>query len=286
MDINMALAINWYIQNIGKHTYSEGGAGNPPRFDCSSSVSLALQAAGAPNFGLLSTVTLGAELAKLGFKKVYSGPTKGATGVANGDVVLMSGGANMSVSGGSNGHTGIIGTNGNFYNTTATDWKTGDIFVPNDAVQVAPWNEYITHTRLTEYTEIWRYTTTFTVANKSAISTKVRKVKVDGLWQPVITPQETTGAIQDYLNSIGYSLDPDEKFGDKTAKAFQTAINAKLKAMGINYSIGVDGIFKTKSIKGLRYILGTRNNNDDTISTPSTVVTAMQNALNSGKQWL
>ena len=178
MTINMNKAIAWYQSNVGKHTYSMEN----PRFDCSYSVAAALSAAGAggisPN--AYNTVNLPALLDKLGFQRVYSGPTLRATGVLDGDVVLMSGGNSMADSAGDNGHTGIIGPNGKFYNTTATDWMNGKKFVAGNAVQIAPWMEYIKITRLKNHTEIWRLGKA--VASKPAGKSKPAKLTVDSIF--------------------------------------------------------------------------------------------------------
>lgn len=270
MTINMNEAIAWYQANVGKHTYSMEN----PRFDCSYSVAAALSAAGAggisPN--AYNTVNLPALLDKLGFQRVYSGPTLRATGVLDGDVVLMSGGNSMADSAGDNGHTGIIGTNGKFYNTTATDWMNGKKFVAGNAVQIAPWLEYIKVTRLKAHTEIWRLVNDVKEVNPAAVTST--KLAVDGYAGPA-----TWKAVQLYLNRINYELVVDGIPGVNTIKSLQQALNAKLHA-----GLVIDGLFGPLTIKALQRLLGTPV--DGVISKPSVMVKALQTALNSGKQWL
>ena len=270
MTIDMKKAIAWYQANVGKHTYSM----DPPRFDCSFSVASALVAAGAQAVNPLnySTVTLPAYLKANGFKLAYSGATSGAGNVQFGDVILMSAGPDMASSGGAGGHTGIIGDGGIFWNTTATDWATGQTFLPGHAVQQAPWARYIQITRLKAHTEIWRLGKNVKEVQPAAVAST--KLAVDGYAGPA-----TWKAVQLYLNKIRYALVVDGIPGVNTIKALQQALNAKIHA-----GLVVDGSFGPLTIKALQRLLGTPV--DGVISKPSAMVKALQTALNSGRQWL
>ncbi|WP_054639827.1 peptidoglycan amidohydrolase family protein [Lactococcus fujiensis] len=67
MTIIWTNAVNWYKSNIGKQTYSQ----KPPRFDCSSSATLAFASAVGINIDAMkySTVNLADLFAKNGLKK-------------------------------------------------------------------------------------------------------------------------------------------------------------------------------------------------------------------------
>lgn len=94
----------------------------------------------------------------------------------------------------------------------------------------------------------------------------------------------TWRAVQGYLNHIGYHLAVDGIRGAGTTKALQQAINAKLKAMRINFSLVVDGVAGSNTWKGLQMVLGTPV--DGVKSSPSQMIMAMQKQLNTGTQWL
>lgn len=267
MTIIWTNAVNWYKSNIGKQTYSQ----NPPRFDCSSSAALAFaSAAGISVNGLnYSTLNLADLFAKNGLKKVYSGPTAGAKNWPGYGFALMSIGNDMSSSAGDNGHVGLITPSGDFWNTTATDWATGKLFVKDNAVQVAPWSAYTEVTRLKAHTEIW-------ALPESAVKNNLVVDGYDGV--------NTWKAVQTYLNSIGYHLVVDSIPGKATISALQQAINAKLKVMKVNFNLMIDGIAGFNTWKGLQIVLGTPV--DGIKSKPSQMIMAMQKALNSGKNWL
>lgn len=97
---------------------------------------------------------------------------------------------------------------------------------------------------------------------------------IDGSFGPA-----TVRAVQSYLNKIGYNLMVDGSRGPATVKAMQQALNAKLK---INLTI--DGSFGPATVKAMQQLLGTTQ--DGVISTPSQMVSALQRAINSGKQWI
>ena len=100
------------------------------------------------------------------------------------------------------------------------------------------------------------------------------KLDVDGSWGPA-----TTRAVQTYLNKIGYHLAVDGSRGPATVRAIQQALNAKLKI-----NLAIDGSMGPATVKALQRLL--RTTQDGVISRPSQMVTALQQALNSGKQWI
>lgn len=263
MTINWTNAVNWYKSNIGKKTYSQ----NPPRFDCSLSAALAFAAAvGISVNGLnYSTLNLADLFAKNGLKKVYSGPTAGAKNWRGYGFALMSIGSDMSSSAGDNGHVGLITPSGDFWNTTATDWRTGKLFVKNNAVQVAPWSAYTVVTRLKAHTEIWAVPTT---------TATTPELVVDG-----IDGVATWKAVQASLNKIGYKLVVDGIPGKATISALQRALNAKLRI-----NLVIDGIAGKATWSALQRLLGTPV--DGIKSRPSLMIIALQKVLNTGKTWI
>lgn len=100
------------------------------------------------------------------------------------------------------------------------------------------------------------------------------KLDIDGSWGTA-----TTCAVQTYLNKIGYHLAVDGSRGPTTVRAIQQALNAKLKI-----NLAIDGSMGPATTKALQRLLGTTQ--DGVISSPSQMVTALQQALNSGKQWI
>ena len=189
--------IEWYKSNVGKHTYSM----ETPRFDCSFSVASALEAASGAKIVPMSysTINLGDLLKRLGFVKVYSGRTNNAP-VKEFDVILMTNADSMSGSGGAGGHTGIIGAGGIFWNTTPTDWSTGNSYLKGKAVQSPSWSVYRNITRLQHLTEVWRYQGK-TTQNKQVSN----KITVDGLFgvNSVIALQSLAGTGSDgYITYI------------------------------------------------------------------------------------
>ncbi|WP_374284245.1 peptidoglycan amidohydrolase family protein [Lactococcus sp.] len=270
--IDVAKAIKFYQDNVGKKTYNM----TAPRFDCSSTLCNALIAGGATNKGELSTVTMPAWLKENGYQVVYEGATTGATAVKYGDVPLMYV-TTVEASGGSNGHTGLIGNNDTFWNTTATRFSDGALFVQGQAVQSPKWSDYIKYTRMKK-TQIWRQVTTST----SKPASPAFNLKIDGIWG-----SDTWKGIQTMLAYIGHNLGAsgiDGVGGTITVKALQSALNAKLKLTG-NAKLVVDGILGVATIKALQKLFGTPQ--DGFVSKPtSQMVWKMQEAIKAGKVWL
>ncbi|MQW22935.1 MULTISPECIES: peptidoglycan-binding protein [unclassified Lactococcus] len=266
--MNWSKAVAWYQENVGKHTYSQ----IYPRFDCSSSAAEAFAKAVGLSINALnySTLNLASLFSQHGLTKVYSGTTAGAKNWRGYGFALMSIGQDMSSSGGNSGHVGLITPEGNFWNTTATDWDNGKIFVKNNAVQVAPWSSYTGVTRLKAHTEIWA------VEETGNTPTQLEVDGYDGLL--------TWKAVQTSLNLIGYSLVVDGIPGKATISALQQSINAKLKVMKVNFNLVIDGIAGFNTWKGLQIVLGTPV--DGVKSKPSQMIMALQKALNSGKNWI
>lgn len=265
-------AINQYKAWVGNKTYSMEYNN---RFDCSLSVYQALVVGGAKAVSHnISTLNLGSWLKDNGYTMVYEGSTKGSSNaVQKGDVPVMYIGS-VAQSGGANGHTGLIGDSGTFWNATATRWSDGATFVKGQAVQSPKWSEYIKITRMTGV-QIWR--------PKNQTSTHTGGIAVDGVWG-----KDTWKGVQSQLIRIGHNLSKyggvDGIGGVGTVRALQSALNAKLKLTGGNKLVQ-DGIMGKFTIKALQQLFGTPR--DGVISKPqSQMVIKMQQAINSGRVWL
>ena len=268
MTVNNDQVINWFTDRIGEITYSMDGSrnGSDGTADCSGSISQALIEASGVNNGLLSTISLDGYLAKLGYQKVYSGPTAGAVNTQHGDIILMSITDDMAGSGGTGGHVGVIHQGGNFISCTATRWTDGATFVEGQAIQSAPWEQYKNVTRLKAHSEIWRN------GQPSC------GIAVDGIWG-----HDTWKGVQEMLIRIGHNLAPDGADGiggPITTKALQRALNAKLRI-----NLDVVGIMGAQTVKALHKLMGTPQ--DGVISSPSSkMVIALQEKINSGQVWI
>ena len=272
MTVNNNQVISWFTNRIGELTYSMEGSrnGSDGTADCSGSVSQALIEASGVNEGLLSTVSLAGYLQRLGYQKVYSGPTAGADGIQDGDIILMSATDDMAGSGGSGGHVGVIHQGSNFISCTATRWTDGATFVEGQAIQSAPWEQYKNVTRLKAHSEIWR--------NGQPEQRPIGGIAVDGVWG-----HDTWKGVQEMLIRIGHNLAPDGADGiggPITIKALQRALNAKLRV-----NLDVDGIMGMQTVKALQKLMGTPQ--DGVISSPSSqMVIALQEKINSGQVWI
>ena len=145
--------VNWLINRRGKLTYSMLGSRNgiDGTADCSGAISQALKDSGIPIQGLPSTVTLGQQLAKNGFYRVSRNEEWNSV---TGDIVLMSWGVDMSTSGGSGGHVGVMVDSLNFI---SCDYSTQG--AQGQAINTYPWNDYYSWNNPT-YIEVWRYAVT------------------------------------------------------------------------------------------------------------------------------
>lgn len=148
--VNLDNLTKWFLDRKGQLTYSMYGSrnGTDGTADCSGSISTALKSCGFNINGLPSTVTLGAELAKNGFKKIAVNQDWNAQ---KNDIVLMSWGDDMSSSGGSGGHVGVMLDSENFISVDY--WTRGQ---KGTAVHQINWNSYVYATN-PNYTEVWRY---------------------------------------------------------------------------------------------------------------------------------
>ena len=269
--------IDWYKQNVGKHTYSMD---SNSRFDCSSSVASALAYASGKKINVMSynTVNLGALLKSLGFVRVYAGSTLGAN-VKEFDVILMTNGANMSQSAGASGHTGVIGSGGTFWNTTPTNFYTGQTYAKGQAVQSSPWNSYKVVTRLKNYTEVWRY---------GAKQTSHAKLELDG-FLGLGTWREIGRAVGVDSGSVisGQTLNNKSRLKGVTVKVSYTGegsltVSKWQKKLGVNSDGIIGKEFITalqKRLKKLGYYSGAI---DGVFDYPSTTILAWQKWLNKG----
>ena len=151
--MNTDILINWFESRRGKLTYSMYGSrnGSDGTADCSGSISQALKEAGIPINGLPSTVTLGTQLAQNGFIRVSKNTDWTAQ---RGDIVLMSWGSDMSESGGSGGHVGVMEDADTFISVDY--WTSGQ---EGTAVSSHNWDQYYAYERPI-YIEVWRYNDT------------------------------------------------------------------------------------------------------------------------------
>ena len=152
MSINKAKIVSWFDNHKGRLTYSMYGSRNGAdgTADCSGSITQAVyDAGGSKPAYLYSTVTLGSYLAANGFKRISQNQGWNAQ---QGDIVLMSWGANMASSGGAGGHVGVMKDANTFI---STDYWTGG--AANTAVSEHNYNGYYANSR-PSYIEVWRYT--------------------------------------------------------------------------------------------------------------------------------
>lgn len=149
--MNTDVLINWFESRRGKLTYSMYGSrnGTDGTADCSGAISQALKEAGVNIQGLPSTVTLPNQLAQNGFTRVSENTDWDGQ---RGDIILMSWGANMSQSGGSGGHVGVLEDGSTFI---SVDYWTGG--ASGQAVSSHNWDEYYA-VQKPKYVEAWRYT--------------------------------------------------------------------------------------------------------------------------------
>lgn len=152
MSINKAKIVSWFDNRKGRLTYSMYGSRNGAdgTADCSGSITQAVyEAGGSKPAYLYSTVTLGSYLAANGFKRISKNQGWDAQ---QGDIVLMSWGANMASSGGAGGHVGVMKDANTFI---STDYWTGG--VAGTAVSEHNYNGYYASSQ-PSYIEVWRYT--------------------------------------------------------------------------------------------------------------------------------
>ena len=152
MSINKSKIVSWFDNHKGRLTYSMYGSRNGAdgTADCSGSITQAVyEAGGSKPAYLYSTTTLGSYLAANGFKRISQNQSWDAQ---QGDIVLMSWGANMASSGGAGGHVGVMKDANTFI---STDYWTGG--TAGTAVSEHNYNGYYANSR-PSYIEVWRYT--------------------------------------------------------------------------------------------------------------------------------
>lgn len=151
MGLNNQLSVEWFLERVGKITYSMVGSRNGAdgTADCSGSMTQSIKDSGGVNYDYLySTVTLGNYLDKNGYQRISVNQDWHAQ---KGDVVLMSWGADMSSSGGAGGHVGVM--------MNATDFISCDYWTggqPGTAITQHNWDEYYAATK-PNYIEVWRF---------------------------------------------------------------------------------------------------------------------------------
>lgn len=146
----MADVASWFEARRGTITYSMTGSRNGAdgTGDCSGTISQALKDNGFAIQGLPSTVTLGAQLARVGWARISVNEDWAAQ---RNDIVLMSWSADMSGSGGAGGHVGAMLDSVNFI---SCDYSTQG--APGGAINTYPWDDYYNWNR-PAYIEVWRY---------------------------------------------------------------------------------------------------------------------------------
>ena len=140
----------WFEARQGTITYSMTGSrnGSDGTGDCSGTISQALKDNGFDIQGLPSTVTLGAQLARVGWARISV--NEDWTAQRN-DIILISWSADMSGSGGAGGHVGAMRDSVNFI---SCDYSTKG--APGQAINTYPWDDYYNWNNPV-YIEVWRY---------------------------------------------------------------------------------------------------------------------------------
>lgn len=146
----MGVLGQWFVNRRGLITYSMNGSrnGSDGTGDCSGTMSQALIDNGYAISGLPSTVSLGAQLARVGFVRISRNEDWEAQ---EDDIVLMSWGSDMASSGGAGGHVGVMLDSVNFI---SCDFSTQGAV--GQAINTYPWDSYYTWNR-PAYIEVWRY---------------------------------------------------------------------------------------------------------------------------------
>lgn len=146
----MADIAAWFEARRGQITYSMTGSrnGTDGTGDCSGTISQALKDNGFDIQGLPSTVTLGSQLARVGWVRISRNEDWDAQ---RNDIVMMSWSADMSGSGGAGGHVGAMLDGVNFI---SCDFSTQG--ARGQAINTYPWNDYYNWNR-PAYIEVWRF---------------------------------------------------------------------------------------------------------------------------------
>lgn len=146
----MADIASWFEARRGAVTYSMLGSrnGTDGTGDCSGTISQALKDNGFAIQGLPSTVTLGSQLARVGWVRISRNEDWNAQ---RNDIVMMSWSADMAGSGGAGGHVGAMLDSVNFI---SCDYSTQG--APGQAINTYPWDYYY-NANNPAYIEVWRY---------------------------------------------------------------------------------------------------------------------------------
>lgn len=148
----MTTVYDWFASRFGKLTYSMEGSRNgiDGTADCSGSITQAVHDSTGVDYDYLySTVTLSEYLARAGYKRADNANTA-TTDVRDEDIILLSAGANMALSGGAGGHTGVIKSG----NLVSTSWDT--LGATGTAVSSLLFNDNYLINHGIQYWEIWR----------------------------------------------------------------------------------------------------------------------------------
>lgn len=151
MAIDINKVIGWFDAKKGYIMYSMTGSrnGSDNTADCSGSITQAIYEAGGKAYAYLySTVTLPAYLQVNGFQRISVNEDWESK---RGDVILESWGNDMSSSGGSGGHVGVMKSDTVFI---SCDYWTGGQY--GTAISEHSWNDYYSYNPA-PYIEVWRY---------------------------------------------------------------------------------------------------------------------------------
>ncbi|EOH92048.1 hypothetical protein UAO_00588, partial [Enterococcus villorum ATCC 700913] len=149
--------IDWFTKHRNHLTYNMYGSRNGAdgTADCSGSITVAVsEATGIPYDYLYSTVTLGGYLARCGYQLVLVGNASGATlnQIQDEDIILLSKGNSMAVSGNDGGHTGVVSGGGKYITSTCYYTKGAD----NTAIQDLRLDANYLAEDGFNYYEVWR----------------------------------------------------------------------------------------------------------------------------------
>lgn len=191
---------NWFEVRVGLMTYSMEGSrnGSDGTGDCSGTTSQALKDNGFAIQGLPSTVTLGAQLAKVGWVRISRNQDWAAQ---RNDIVMMSWGADMSQSGGAGGHVGVM-RDGTYF--ISCDYSTQGAV--GQAINTYPWDDYYNLNKPT-YIEVWRYTGNSTPQEKQQPNTAVSPRNTSKAYYQADAVEYVNGIWQikcDYLCPVGF----------------------------------------------------------------------------------
>lgn len=221
----------WFVARRGLITYSMTGSrnGTDGTGDCSGTTSQALKDNGFPIKGLPSTVTLGAQLASVGWVRISRNEDWDAQAD---DIVMMSWSADMAGSGGAGGHVGVMLDSVNFI---SCDLSTQGAI--GQAINTYPWDSYYGWNNPT-YIEVWRYTGNSTPQAEQLPNTATSQRSTNKAYYQADAVEYVNGIWQikcDYLCPVGF---------DWTENGIPVALVNWVDKDGNNLPDGVDQDFK------------------------------------------